>query len=149
DFFLLTVVRAACDHHQRTLWDPQAPTQILRAPLSIERGERIELGIAGHPDPLQWSPKPENALGLLIFAHQKQIDVLQWVRDQIEQHSILAKMVGRKTAVDQYHSRAAAFSGAYQVGPYLRVFEHEEIGLNRFHRPTRRPPKIIGRVEHR
>ena len=114
-----------------------------------ERHERVELGVARHAHPVFGRTQREHPLGFVVFAHQEEVDVVQRVADQVEQRAVAREMPRREAAVGEGHAAARGMRGADQVGPDLRVLEHQQIRLHRRHRAPGRTEQVPRGVDHR
>ena len=94
------------------------------------RQEGVELGVAGDDDALRRRAQKTRPFGLFLLAHQKEIDVVERLAREFEQASVLRQALGGEAAVGDGDPRAVGFGRADQVGPDLRVFEHQKVGAD-------------------
>ena len=55
----------------------------------------------------------------------------------------------RKAGVDRHHGDAALLGGVYQVGPKLRLHQHQQPRLHPVQEPTHRKTEVVGRIAMR
>ena len=108
----------------------------------------VELRVSGDVNAVGRSAELERALGLVVGAHHQDVEALQEIAGQAEEESVAGHIAGTEPAVGERELDPGLRGGLDQLGPQLRVLQHQDVRLQRGDGAAAGPRQIVRQKRH-